>query len=92
MSDCNHADFEAQVDVTRLMDSGNYAADVSIKCAHCSKKFCFIGAPAGLSFVRPMVNVDGTQLRCPIEPEGDEKKLHTRLRFEIPYLPNDNSD
>lgn len=80
---CNHADFEADVIVNRMMDTGGFSADIKVKCAHCGEKFCFIGAPAGMSFARPMVSVDGTELRAPIEPQG-EPKLYMKSVFEIP--------
>ena len=83
MSDCKHVDFEAQVNINRMLDTGMFAADVSVKCAHCGEKFCFIGAPAGVSYARPMVSVDGTELRCPIEPQG-EPKLYMKNLIEVP--------
>lgn len=83
MSDCNHVDFEVDVDVNRFLDTGRYQADIRVRCAHCQEPFRFLGTPAGISFARPMVSVTGTELRCPIEPEG-ETELFAKNVIEVP--------
>lgn len=86
MTDCQHEHFEAQVNVNRIEDEGQprrYAADVTVWCADCRQPFRFLGVRAGLSFEHPTVNVDGTELSAPIEPEL-VKMLATRLRYDMP--------
>jgi hypothetical protein len=68
---CEHPDFEAEVDVNRLADVGAFAADVRICCVACREPFVFIGSlETGLSSREPRVNVDGTELRIPIQPRS----------------------
>lgn len=82
MADCPHEDFHAAVDVNRLEDTGGFIVDVRIYCRQCQLPFSFVGFPAGLSFGRPMVSVDATELHLPIEP--GPQPLNTDLRFEMP--------
>lgn len=79
---CKHEDFEAHVDVVRLTDSGRFCADIRIHCLQCKQPFRFIGAPAGYSPDSPTVNVDGTMLNAPIEPEI-VKMLAGNLRYDF---------
>lgn len=85
MSDCAHEQFGAEVDVHRLEDSGKFIADVRVKCVQCGEPFRFIGLSAGISFDQPTVSIDETELRAPIEPEGD-KRLQTRALFQMPQV------
>lgn len=83
---CEHKNFQAQVDVTRLTDGGlndnpdpdakiiGYSAEVNIHCADCGIQFRFIGVPGGYSHANPMVSYDETTLRAPIEPIPDPLK------------------
>jgi len=38
---CKHMNFAAKVTVNRLEDTGQFAADVTIKCAECGEPFQF---------------------------------------------------
>ena len=73
MADCVHQDFEAAVKVARLSDGDGgpvtgFSAEVSILCVKCRIPFRFLGLAAGNHYAEPRVNVDGTELRAPIEP------------------------
>ena len=85
MSDCEHRSFAAQVNVRRLTDEGgrvrNFLAEVSVRCTECSQPFHFVGLDAGLSFVRPMVDVGATTLHAPIAP--GEGPIPNSIRYEL---------
>ncbi len=70
MSECEHKEFEARVEVTRLEDVKRFAADVHIQCRECKRPFRFLGLPGGLHPEYPTVSVDATEARLPIAP-GD---------------------
>lgn len=86
MKDCEHEDFSAAVAVNRLGDDGgpirNYVADITVSCARCGLPFHFVGAPAGLSFYRPMVDVPGTTLHAPIAPGNAPVPDGIRIEFQ----------
>lgn len=84
--DCPHEDFRADVKVGRMLDSGKFIAEVTIHCTVCDEPFRFVGVPAGLNFDRPMVSIDGLELRAPIEPEI-EHRLHASASFTMPPIP-----
>ncbi len=69
---CDHKDFKAEVNVTRLTDdSGSvtgYTTDISVHCASCMMPFKWIGVSPGASTLKPMVDFEGIELRAPIEP------------------------
>ena len=75
-NDCTHLDFDASVNVFRLLDNEDetkvtgYTAEIKIKCHHCDLPFEFIGVDAGMMPDRPMASVDGQELRAPIRPRG----------------------
>lgn len=68
---CTHEDFEAWVDVHRLIDSGRFQADVRIKCKACGVPFRFIGLPAGLDLDGAATSADATEARLAIAPKGE---------------------
>ncbi len=68
MPTCNHEDFTAHVAVNRLEDTGQFAADVTIRCAQCQTPFTFLGLPGGLRPDTATISVDGTEARLPIKP------------------------
>lgn len=70
---CQHKSFKAVVGVTRLVDREDgpvkgFTADIHVACADCNLPFRFLGLPAGNHPLQPMVSVDATELRAPIEP------------------------
>jgi hypothetical protein len=71
MTICEHPDFTGEIDVNRLEDSGGFSADVRIRCSACDEPFVFVGSLlSGLSSQEPRVNMDGTELRAPIQPRS----------------------
>jgi len=68
MTKCKHLNFDAQVNVIRLEDSGSFMAEVKIECRECHTPFQFLGMPMGLSFTKPMVEVMAVEARLPIKP------------------------
>lgn len=83
---CEHEVFSAHVGVHRVMDEGQplrFIADVEIHCEQCKENFRFLGVPAGISFEQPRVNITGTMLQAPIEPELIPM-LHTKYRVDVP--------
>jgi hypothetical protein len=86
MADCAHEQFQANVKVARLEDTGKFMAEITVRCTQCDEPFRFLGVPAGLSFDRPTASIDDLELHAPIEPEG-EKRLHTRAIYQaLPAL------
>ena len=82
---CPHENFTRRFDVHRITDGEggpvrNYFADIAISCTDCGLPFHFVGLPSGLSFTRPMVSVDATEMRAPIAPGRAE--LAGSMRFE----------
>jgi hypothetical protein len=73
MSKCEHKEFVANVAVSRLEDSGRYAADITIKCTNCQQPFQFLGLPGGLRPDMPTISVDRTEARMPIAPLERDK-------------------
>lgn len=76
MSDCEHIDFVALVDVARITDGDDgpvtaFHADVTIECAACHMPFCFRGMPMGLSHLGPTMSLDARTASLPIHPEDD---------------------
>lgn len=65
---CPHPDFEANVTVNRLEDSGRFMADIKIKCCFCGQPFQFLGLPMGVNMNGAAVDVDWTELRVAIRP------------------------
>jgi hypothetical protein len=76
---CQHFNFQAYVNVCRLTADTDpdkvvgFAADVKINCVDCGMPFEFTGLPSGVSVTnsKPMVSIDGTELRAPIKPSSD---------------------
>lgn len=79
MKDCKHLDFEARVNVTRLVEKEGdenptgYMAEVKIKCVLCGLPFEFVGMPVGVDFINktPMVSFGNEEARLPIRPSTD---------------------
>lgn len=65
---CEHDEFNAEVKVARLEDTGQFVAEVKVSCAACGVPFRFLGPPTGISFSHPTVDVPATTLHAPIAP------------------------
>ena len=74
MTECPHRDnFESLVGVHALSEREGdpvtgWSVDVKIRCKTCGVPFRFIGLLKGVSPYRPMVSLDGDELRAPIAP------------------------
>lgn len=67
---CAHENFQAQVDVNRIIDTGRFSADVRIHCSDCGLPFEFLGLEPGLHPAAARVSVDGREARLAIAPSG----------------------
>jgi hypothetical protein len=72
---CEHKDFEAHVAVNRMEDTGQFAADVHIRCKDCETPFQFLGLPTGLNSEGAAVSVDATEARLAIAPYDDANTI-----------------
>jgi hypothetical protein len=72
---CEHHNFESHVAINRLEDTGQFAADVTIRCTDCDLPFQFIGLPTGLNLEGAAVSVDATEARLAIVPYGQGKTV-----------------
>lgn len=69
MTDCKHENFEAQIIVNRLEDTGLFNADMKVWCRDCSKPFEFAKTiPIGLDLYGVARSVSGQELRVAINP------------------------
>ena len=73
---CQHENFTAQVNVSRLTKSDTdntvvgYLAEVRVNCIDCGLPFEWIGVDAGMMHSKPMASLDAQELRAPIRPKG----------------------
>ncbi len=82
MKPCAHENFYCHAAVNRIVDTGRFSADITIKCSQCDEPFRFIGVQAGVTWDRPACSIDGLELRAPIEPQGTPR-LQTNATFEM---------
>ncbi len=87
--ECPHMNFNANVAVARLEDSGRFNAEVQICCCDCGRQFQFIGLPLGLNLNGPSMSVDGLEARLAIAPLGSipqplDSALLQGFRIAIP--------
>lgn len=80
---CKHMSFHAQVNVTRLEDTGKFLAHITIKCDDCGKAFQFRGLQPGVDTDGARVSLDGLEARIAICPEGTEPSPLGRIAFNI---------
>ena len=85
---CAHMNFEAQVNVGRLMDGDSgpvtgYMADIHVKCAECGLPFQFLGLPMGVDTNGARVSVDGLEARIALSPQGMMPSPINRMQFNI---------
>jgi hypothetical protein len=92
---CEHLDFAAEVDVNRIGTGDTadgmpraYMADVRVRCADCGEPFRWVGVRAGLSFGKPMVSVDETELHAPLRPASADPDFGLGIPgFAIGFRP-----
>ena len=65
---CEHKNFEANVEINRMVDIGKFEANIRIKCTDCGLPFQFIGLPGGLNLEGATTSVDRTEARLAIVP------------------------
>ena len=66
MSDCKHSECRAEARVCVFADrEDDGSADITIVCAGCGARAEWKGLDTGVSFVGPMVDVEGLTLRAP---------------------------
>lgn len=85
---CQHEQFRATVKVGRLtkVEGGpvtGYTADVRIKCANCGLPFQFLGLEPGIDSQGARVDLEGTEARLAICPQGSKPNPFQRMRFNI---------
>ena len=74
---CKHMNFETGAKVARLHEEDKpeiitgYRLDLIVRCSECGLPFEFVGLPGGYHINSPTVNIDATELRCPIKPSSD---------------------
>ena len=74
MGACEHIEFEAEVDVLRLLNSdgklSGFSTDTRVKCSQCGERFVFMGVPVGWLANEPAVSFDGYEVHMPLRPES----------------------
>lgn len=71
---CQHNNFEASVDVGRLLDKdgdsspSSYCCTITVQCADCKLPFRFVCPDSGMMNDRPCINPNGQELRVYVEP------------------------
>lgn len=76
----------ANVAVGRILDVGEFVAEIKVNCVGCGVAMRFKGVPAGMSYDRPTCTIDGVELLAPCEP-AYQKALQARAVFEIKKVP-----
>lgn len=81
---CSHDGFTGEVKIARLDDTGQFVAEIQVRCAECGLPFRFLGPPTGLSFAHPTVDVPATTLHAPIAPgERTIADVPTSITFSV---------
>lgn len=85
-TNCKHLEINADVQIARLTDSKGvltgFSANITVTCS-CGEKFVWIG-PCGMSPHKPMISMDGFQLRAPLEPQVGGQYLEDILLAPLP--------
>lgn len=71
-SKCPHFNFQANVDVARIEDTGLKYAHITIRCADCGRPAEFRGLPCGISPDQPASSVGAEEARLPFLCGGDD--------------------
>lgn len=58
---CSHKNFDAQVSVIRIEDTGRFMAEIRIRCLDCGTPMQFMGLKPGLDFNGATVSLDGLE-------------------------------
>jgi len=71
-SPCKHEAFDSKVAVTRMEDTGQFLAEITIECLQCHRPFQFLGLTPGLDLRGAAMDLDGLEARLAIVPQGEE--------------------
>lgn len=80
---CKHMNFAAKVEVSRLEDTGQFMAAVTIRCVECAKPFQFLGLEPGIDLQGARVSLDGLEANIAICPEGVRPSPLQRMSFGV---------
>lgn len=80
---CEHKNFEAKVAVARLEDTGQFMAEITVRCTECDVPFQFLGLEAGIDTQGAKVSLDGLEARIAIVPEGARPNPLQRMAFNV---------
>ena len=67
---CRHENFEANVAVGRLEDSGRFMCEIRVHCTACKSPFQFLGLQPGIDLNGASVSMDGLEANIAICPQG----------------------
>lgn len=81
--DCPHLAFAATVNVARLEDTGQFMAEVRVRCTDCGLPFQFLGLEAGIDLHGARVSVNGLEANLAIAPQGKAPSPLDRLIFNV---------
>jgi hypothetical protein len=80
---CCHNDFEANVDVLRIVENDvKYSASIKVRCKGCKKKFALVGLQCGDSTFEPLASAGGSEVRVSIAEK--DKKFTYVFKVERP--------
>jgi hypothetical protein len=75
LSDCQHEEFTAQVNVARLTAEDGavtgYMAEFRVICRRCGRPFQFLGLEPGVDNQGARVSLDGLEANIGICPQGE---------------------
>lgn len=80
---CDHKDFHAHVGVARMEDTGQFMAEITVKCSECGEPFQFLGLEPGIDTQGARVSIDGLEARIAICPAGARPSPLQRIAFGV---------
>lgn len=80
---CEHRDFQANVCIARLEDTGGFVAEITVRCTECDTPFQFLGLQPGLDTQGASVSIDGLEARIAISPQGAKPNPLQRMSFGV---------
>lgn len=83
MTSCKHMNFDANVTVNRLEDTGRFMAEVTIKCLDCGEPFQFLGLEPGLKMAGAACSVTGLEARLAILPNSQVMSPMARMMADV---------
>jgi hypothetical protein len=80
---CEHKDFHANIQVTRLEDTGGFIAGMKIQCRDCGKPFQFLGLKTGCDTQGARISIDGLEANIAICPQGSKPNPLQRMAYDV---------